>query len=204
MDLKTSVSSIADKYLKTNFDVYERYTIQQRYENFKYMLYKINRLDKKLTSKLFNKEFAKFKMTYHGRKFSKSIGEKDHHGGPCVPAIKKLFMDINGTFYPCERVSELSEPMKIGSVFEGLNVDKMRKILNIGKISENTCKNCWAYRFCYLCAVQADNITELSAEKKLSNCRKVRFKTEEDFKDYCMLMEFGCNFEEGEVKYLDV
>lgn len=113
-------------------------------------------------------------------------------------------MDINGTFYPCERVSELSEPMKIGSVFEGLNVDKMRKILNIGKISENTCKNCWAYRFCYLCAVQADNITELSAEKKLSNCRKVRFKTEEDFKDYCMLMEFGCNFEEGEVKYLDV
>lgn len=202
--LKTSISSIADKYSKTNFDVYERYAIQQKYENFKYMLYKINKLDKRFISKLFDKEFMKFGMIYHDRKFSKSISDKDHHGGPCVPAIKKLFMNINGTFYPCERVSELSEPMKIGSVFDGLDVDKMRKILNIGKISENACKNCWSYRFCYLCAVQADNITELSAEKKLSNCRKVRFKTEEDLKDYCMLREFGCNFEEEEVKYLDV
>ncbi|MGE5630833.1 MAG: Cys-rich peptide radical SAM maturase CcpM [Caulobacteraceae bacterium] len=202
-EFRTNINSIADKYLKKNVDVYKRYSIQQRYERFKYMLYKVNKLDMGFTSKLLNKEFTKFEDRLYKRKYSKSISEKEHHGGPCVPAVKKLFMDINGVFYPCERVSELSEPMKIGSVYEGLDVDKMRNILNIGKLTENTCKNCWAYRFCYLCAVQADNLTELSAEKKLSNCRNVRFKTEEDFKDYCMLMEFGCNFEEEELKYFN-
>ncbi|KUO77166.1 MAG: hypothetical protein APF77_01745 [Clostridia bacterium BRH_c25] len=202
-DFKTTVNTIANKYLKTNIDVCEHYMIQQRYENFKYMLYKVNKLDMKFISKLLNREFAKFQDKLCNRKYAKRIFDKDHHGGPCVPAIKKLFMDINGVFYPCERVSELSEPMKIGNVYEGLDIGKMRNILNIGKLTENACKNCWAYRFCYLCAVQADNLTELSAEKKLSNCKKVRLHVEEDFKDYCMLMEFGCSFEEEEIKYLN-
>ncbi len=84
--------------------------------------------------------------------------------------------------------------MKIGNVYDGFDLDKMDEILNIGRLTEDLCRNCWAYRFCDLCAAFADNIEGLSREKKLSNCAGVRHNTEERMKNYCMMREMGYAF----------
>jgi uncharacterized protein len=86
--------------------------------------------------------------------------------------------------------------MKIGHVDRGFDVEKVRKLLNIGRITTEDCRNCWAFRFCTLCAAAADEITHLSPEKKRNRCAEVRNYVEISFKEYCTLKEFGYDFDD--------
>lgn len=198
-DLRWNASLVTSQYSKQKIDIQESYRIQSKYERFKYLLYMIGRLPQKDVLRIFDREFARLSDSMYSRSLTRSLSEKIHHGGPCIPGVRKLFMDVNGTFYPCERVSELSDVMKIGSINEGFNLEKIKRILNIGKLTEESCKDCWAFRFCYLCATYADEGTELSKEKKLANCNSVRFNAEEELKNYCTLTEFGYNFEKASI-----
>jgi len=193
-DFRINTASVSNQYSNKEIRMKESFYIDISYERFKFLLYKLGKLDKRYASKLYETEFAKSIVSINERKNYKSVSKKEHHGGPCVPGLNRLFMDTDGTFYPCERVSELSEHMKIGNIYDGFDLDKMDKILNIGRLTEDKCRNCWAYRFCYLCAAFADNIEGLSKEKKLSNCVRVRNDIEERMKNYCMMREMGYAF----------
>lgn len=50
-------------------------------------------------------------------------------------------MTVDGNFLPCERVSEQSDTFIIGNVNEGFFMDKVLKILNIGNLTQEDCKN---------------------------------------------------------------
>ena len=76
--------------------------------------------------------------------------------------------------YPCERVSETSEIMKIGNLEVGINCEKAIYLLQVGKVGENVCKNCWAFRKCKMCAKLADDGDKMSAEKKFSHCSEIK------------------------------
>lgn len=110
--------------------------------------------------------------------------------GPCVPGQRRLFVDVNGNLFPCERVSETSDAMLIGTLDDGFYYYKAERILNIGQLTEEKCKNCFAVRKCSLCAKYCDNNGELSAELKSSNCRNVRARVISDLKDYLFKKEF--------------
>ena len=105
---------------------------------------------------------------------TKELRTKCAPGGPCVPGQRRLFIDVDGNFYPCERVSETSKSMNIGSVKKGFDLEKCSKILNIAKLTSDDCKNCWAFNYCTICAKLADNGNELTAEQKKLHCEKVR------------------------------
>ena len=161
-----------------------------RYEVFKLLMSKLDRLNKNSVSKIVESYYLTLKQAMiDNRMVVTSSAETGHHGGPCIAGAQKVFVDADGTYYPCEKVSECSEAMKIGNVDDGFDVDKIWKLVNIGSLTEEECKNCWASRFCYLCALFADDIDTLSKEKKLLFCNQVRESTENQFKDYCLLME---------------
>ena len=92
-----------------------------------------------------------------------------HPGGTCVPGLKKLFIDINGNFFPCERVNENSSLMKIGNINDGFDMSKIRKVLNVGAVADDACKNCWAFHCCSMCPIMADDgfSNHYSSEVKL-------------------------------------
>lgn len=69
-------------------------------------------------------------------------GKKTHHGGPCIPAVRRLFVDTKGEFFPCERVSEEDSEMCIGSLDSGFDFDKMSFLLNHGKMIKEKCLGC--------------------------------------------------------------
>ena len=46
--------------------------------------------------------------------------EYSHPSGPCIPGVHKLFVDVLGNYYPCEKVCEESKDMIIGNVESGL------------------------------------------------------------------------------------
>lgn len=59
---------------------------------------------------------------------------------PCIPGVHKLFVDVLGNYYPCEKVCEESKDMIIGNVESGFDKSQVDKLLNIGKMTEVQCK----------------------------------------------------------------
>lgn len=99
--------------------------------------------------------------------------------GPCIPGQSRLFVSVDGTFYPCERVSETSDVMKIGDINSGFNYSKISTLENVGSITEDACRNCWAFRHCSLCARCADGGTELRADAKRRWCATSIFSAQD-------------------------
>ncbi len=117
-------------------------------------------------------------------------------GGPCIAGERRLFVSVDGNLYPCERVSETSQIMNIGNLWDGFDLQKVDKILNVAQTTSEDCKNCWAFRHCMLCCRNSDNCGELSAELRRSQCSGVRVQVEDVFRDYLWMREFGVSYDE--------
>lgn len=199
-ELNLFASSIVDYYSKNEISQTEDYNSKLGYEHFKVLLSKVTSFDEKQLSKLVATDYTSLEKSYKHLKPSQGLPDKSHHGGPCIPGMQRLFVNAEGDLFPCERVSESSEVMKIGEINTGFDLNKIRKLLNIGALSEEKCKNCWAFRFCTLCCASADTGNDLSSELKTRNCVRVRNNIESDLKDICTLKEN--NFDFGARKWM--
>ena len=94
-----------------------------------------------------------------------------HHNGPCIPSVSKLFVNVFGEFYPCEKISE-TPFAKIGCLESGVDLEKVKSFMNIGKLTENECRTCWAIRFCNICILRCIDFEAdcTSIELKKKNC----------------------------------
>lgn len=194
-DFFTSSSTIANNYITDNIKYNDDFNIKIKYEYFKLLLSKLGKLDERSISKLMKDYYYGTKRVYENLKLSDGLKEKMHPSGPCTPGTTRLFVNVDGYMFPCERVSEESEVMKIGHIDRGFDIDKVKKLLNVGRITEGKCKNCWAFRLCNLCASSADGLSELSSELRSSHCESVRRNVEKNLKDICTLKEKGMNFD---------
>ncbi len=90
--------------------------------------------------------------------------------GPCIPGQARLFMNCDGDLFPCERVSELCPSVKIGSATDGFDLKRVYDFLNVAQLTENECKNCWAFTQCNVCGKCAQSDSGFSASEKLKHC----------------------------------
>lgn len=197
-NMSVQSSLISSEYRTKADDVPERFIIDEEMEVFKIYLQKIGRLGKKHITRFADNKFnTMYGAMYEMRPRSAEIPTAIHPSGPCIPGARKLFMTVDGTFIPCEKVSEISDAMKIGSVDTGFDLKKVEALLNIGKLTEEECKNCWALRLCDVCALAADEVSDtnsLSRSKKLTACPGVLNYSEELLKNFCTLKEYGYSF----------
>lgn len=107
-----------------------------------------------------------------------SLSECSAKGGPCVPGVHNTFVRIDGELFPCEKASDISEALNIGSIHRGYDVENIRKMLNIGKMTEKKCINCWAIRHCSSCVIHANKINGLSKEMLLAKCPQIKSQFE--------------------------
>lgn len=108
--------------------------------------------------------------------FNKStMVETSSPGGPCIPGYNKFLVDTEGSIYICEKVCE-SNAMKIGDIEHGFDLEKVKSLLNIGKLTEKWCLDCWAFRICSSCAKFADDGENISSEKRLEYCREAKLQ----------------------------
>lgn len=187
-----------DVNYKQNINKSEEYYINRAYEQFK-MIYSYFRGVNNGASPLVEGYLTNIKKNIADQ-LKKDVSGflTGHPGGPCMPGLQRLFADADGNFFPCERVNETSEIMRIGDVDSGINVSKVKKLLNVGKITEDSCKKCWAFRFCTSCAVYAEDGDKLSAQKRLSRCSSIKNSVEANLREYCVLKELGFDFVELE------
>lgn len=173
----------------------DRFRQHMEFEKYKCFLHKMKRI-KTLPTRMQLNGFKEVIRTAKQLQDFTGIPKVFHPSGPCVPGRKKMFMNVDGNFYPCERIDETSPCSVIGNIDDGLSLDKCKTLLNIGTITEDKCRSCWAIAHCKLCFVQADNGGELCAKNRLENCGNLQDTIVDTFKNICILAKRGYRFEE--------
>ncbi len=168
----------------------EQYNIEAEVHDFKAYMAKLNRYPEEKVSRVARVGLDK-RLHLFGESLTPitSLSDSMSPGGPCIPGEQRLFVDYQGRFFPCEKVSETSDAMQIGDIDHGFDLEKAQKLLNVGKLTEEECKDCWAIYSCGSCAKKCDNMGELSKEIRLSNCYVNKRNIEDFFRTYLMLKE---------------
>lgn len=146
--------------------------------------------------KIFADYKDEIKKYYKSLKGGKLYLKKNHPSGPCVAGARRLFVTVDGDFYPCEKLPEIDE-LKIGTTEEGFDMEKVRNLMNIGKLTEERCKGCWAFQFCNLCAAACLTEEGISGEFREYSCSDVKRHAEDMLRDICILIENGYDFQEA-------
>lgn len=110
---------------------------------------------------------------------------KWHHGGPCIPGIRRLYIDTSGKFFPCEKLME-TPGLSIGSLESGIDIESAFKLLNIGNLTSEECKHCFAFRFCSICCshcIDPENNC-LSGICKTVECKNQRMLADAFLREY--------------------
>lgn len=174
----------------------ELFDINYRYELFKCYLKNIGRLNTKYVSKLADNQVQSLKQDIHEKIAAPyKRGMICHPSGPCIAGAARLFVTVDGVFYPCERVNETCDAYMIGNLQDGFYIDKIKKLLNVGELTSEQCKNCWAVEYCNSCASGIDEGDKLCPEKRLVRCSDIKKGCELRMIEYCTLREMGCKFE---------
>ncbi len=187
-------SMLSDMDSKEPIDFGDSFLVLYQKEHFKLMLYLLGELERSYISEAFMRYLNELTDAYKVHLSKTKMPVKAHPSGPCVAGVNKLFVDVNGDFYPCERVGENSA-IKIGSLNEGYNIEMVRMLTNIGSISEEECLNCWAFRYCNMCVGKCLEQGEISKTKKMSHCQSVQYNAREKLQDIQFLKDSGIDFE---------
>lgn len=184
------LASIVEREANNQVLYSEDYIWKSEYHHFLALLSVIGRFPNEEVSALSKRAVGSL---FNDSKFAHMFGPlhpTDAPSGPCIPGQMRLFINAEGSFFPCERVSEQSKVMCIGSLDKGFDTAKAKKILDVGSITKEICRNCWSFRYCMLCAKRADDGGEcLSPKRKLANCENVRASTYEKLRKLLLLNE---------------
>lgn len=195
-DAYVTSNLIDDKFSVEKTVPGEIFLQQDRRHAFKSYLALLDKYDRKNVSRVsYISLSGSFRRLLTNMMPTVSLPEVVAPGGPCIAGERRLLVSTEGNLYPCERVSETSEAMKIGNLWDGFDLVKIDNILNVAQTTSEDCKNCWAFRHCTLCCSNSDNCGKLSAELRRSQCKGVRAYVEDSFKDYLWMKEFGVPYD---------
>lgn len=165
------MSTIVDDVGASEKNVFsECFTFKNRYHTFLSYLCVLNRFPSRNVTRVFLGQEKRLKADLDTFSEYNGLPQKSAPSGPCVPGEVRLMVTVDGNFVLCERVSEISEPMIIGNINSGIDMQKVYKLLNIAQTTAEYCKNCWAFHLCSLCAKNSDKAGVLSSEERLSYC----------------------------------
>lgn len=180
-------SVVNDVNKKEKNEITEEFTVEANYTLFLGLLYRLGRIGKVKQLKLLESVIVEMGKIDKSVPKRLELPDKWHHGGPCIPGVMRLFVDVDGNFYPCEKVAETNDNVRIGNLDSGFDYEKMVDILNIENKTKENCQKCWAYQDCRLCIACFDS--EFDEEKITAKCISARSQVETIYKDYCLLRE---------------
>ena len=102
---------------------------QFEYELFKMFYSKSEKIEGIDVSKVVESYYLQIKTVYAQRNLSSLVEVFSDPGGPCIPGTHKLFVNVKGDFYPCEKVCECSADTIIGNIDKGFELYKDETLL---------------------------------------------------------------------------
>ncbi|MCP2620190.1 radical SAM protein [Candidatus Aminicenantes bacterium AC-334-K16] len=107
--------------------------------------------------------------------------------GICIPGLRKLFVNVYGNFYICERLDNFHA---IGNISKGLDYEKILNLINnYSSLCKEVCLDCWLIRLCDLCFVSVISGKKFSMEKKRKKCEYQKKRFENTIKFCLELLE---------------
>ena len=194
-NMHTSIGIISDFGLKEPVKYSDDLYVFEQEERMKLLLSLCNRLSVSNVStltKTYIGELEYFYKMFTRPNFASNIS---HPGGPCIPGIKKTFVDVDGNLYPCEKITE-DISLSIGTIYEGYNINKAKSMLNIGQLTASMCKNCWAFNLCNICVAACYDGKTISQSQRLLHCDKSKNAALNKIMDVIFLQENGYRFGE--------
>lgn len=189
-ELPVNISIIDDFYSSKKMFVPDEYTFYNEYNKFLWHMNRFMHFNLEIP-KTVDYEMTSFMDKYCSFTHTNKLPNISAPAGPCIPGQLRLFVTTDGFFFPCERVSESSDVMKIGDLYSGFNYQNAYNQLNIAQKTESICKNCWAFNFCSICAKYADNKTSFSATRKIKRCIIAKKFAEQILRTNAMLIDIG-------------
>ncbi|MCL2153504.1 MAG: Cys-rich peptide radical SAM maturase CcpM [Oscillospiraceae bacterium] len=188
-------NSMNEKSYKGEISYDRNYYMIRNYEYIKMLFSLVGKLDSNHVSPLVNRAKDAIRRRQESIDSRIPLGITAHPGGPCLAGVMRLFVRADGTLFPCERVSEMKDFFVIGTLDKGIDVDKIVHIMNIGKITETECKNCWGLRQCELCASQIEFDMIITKEDKIKECSRCKNAAIANLYELSVLREFGYDSE---------
>lgn len=192
--ISPGLSSLSDTGKKEEFKVDPEHQIISERERAKLMLYLLGEIEESLVSKAHRRYFDDLIFICKVNQSVSYLGKSAHHAGPCTAGIRKTFVDVKGDIYPCEKVGEVPA-MRLGDIYAGFNVEKARELTNIGSMTEEECKECWALRHCTICLTRCFDKDTITRDAKLSHCKESKAEALTKIRDLCFLQLEGLDFE---------
>lgn len=191
-DLKCISNYIDPKNTDKIFNSNPVHIEESNYEMFKFFLELLGKIPKGSSSKLFVSYNHDLRELLYDNYYQSVavLPTESHHSGPCVPGNTRLFVTVEGIFYPCERVSESLQSAIIGNCDSGIDLVQAEKVLNYGRATVLQCRECWAFRHCDQCIAYMDSSEECMKEY----CENTRHTTLEKIKDACTLEALGFEY----------
>ncbi|MCL2286450.1 MAG: radical SAM protein [Firmicutes bacterium] len=200
MEGRNASHSLVNEFNAKNEVIYDdKYTVTYNYQQMKVLLSALGKYSADKVSTLFKSNLSTIERVH--KTFSGGLGasESAHPGGPCVPGVMRLYVDVDGNLYPCEKVNECSDVMRIGNIEVGFDLDKAYALLNVGKTTAKECLDCWNFSHCELCCCASDGGIELSRKTRLMRCNGAKYRTYEILQAICLLLENGYDFDHGKI-----
>lgn len=184
-------NTVNEKNVLENIEFNDEYYIVRKYEYLKLLLMLIKKLDSKYVSKLVLRGKDNIDLLIKSLSKHKSISAISHHNGPCIPGARRLFVTVEGDLYPCEKVSECKGDVCIGKIDQGIELEKVSKMMNIGKLTKENCLECWYLPNCSMCVADCEVNGIISKQQKVVHCNRVKKMGLLNILEVCALKEFG-------------
>ena len=75
-----------------------------------------------------------------------------------------------------------------------MDKEKVKQFMNIGTLTENECKNCWAFLLCSSCGVSCTGSDGFCAKKRLKKCGGIQQYVIKILRSIKILEENGYDF----------
>ncbi|MFQ6119305.1 MAG: radical SAM protein [Methanosarcinales archaeon] len=154
-------------------------------KNYKNSLIAGNYKDLTIEKKLFDENF--YQIEYRPMEF---LGKLYAPQGACIPGQRRLFIDINGRFFICERVGRNFE---IGDVYNGFDYRKIYDFYERYKDFFKSCKYCWALRLCLKCFNNIRRGENFDERRRNQMCKIKLNSIKKDLITYCEIREKNPN-----------
>ena len=192
--LNLSTSFVDDTYSDEKKSFHEEFIPRMGYQYFNVLLALSGRYSPRKLSLIAQRNYETLRDKFENKPSVSILPKKTAPGGPCIAGKTRLFVDVFGNFFPCERVSETSKCMKIGNISDGFDITKILPLINISKLTPNECKDCFAFWHCTTCAKQCDNNGVLDADAKRTNCDNSRNIADSDLRSTIAVLEMRDSF----------
>lgn len=190
-DTRILFNTVSENNSLTDIEFEDNFYIVRKYEYIKLLLMMIGKINEKYVSKLVLRSKDNIDLLIKSLSKHKEISAIMHHNGPCIAGARRLFINVDGDFYPCEKVSECKGDVCIGNIENGINIEKVKNLINIGNLTKDECLVCWNLFNCSMCAADCEVDGNLDANHKVQHCKKVKTAGLLAILEICALEEFG-------------